>query len=387
MCVEILKEVNDLKEKDKEMFFQYMSHIGLMVNITDAALVRKTWYVPYMNKSRFPSKYFADYKKSSIYCFIADFLPDILYHRLVSKVLADHSLGEIVSNGDQKCIYQTVCALYHHEDTHIVLVGRCETSIQVQVLSKTDLDKNISREILKKVSEEVEELKTIFGLNIEFKEGLLCDRSSITDQFLLKGISKEQLLKACEKNDIFLCKNCAVGQPHMINSRALLSYWIDVNEIMEDSDMKRKRELYLKFYLIAMKIKTQFQAIELSIKLLEDDNIMESCGIRDLERDVFEILVKWVELNPDIMYMEKLTEVLQQIGRCDIAENINHIELTDFVNYPVTSPQRGIRREDINKIVEDAAVAYHKIGIFLGLSPQQLRNIDINHPKSVQTKM
>ncbi|XP_062576192.1 uncharacterized protein LOC134238082 [Saccostrea cucullata] len=391
MCMEMLKELLDLRAKDQIAFFQYLTHIGIMIDITEPNVREKLWYIPSMNKSLFPFDAYESYMRTPVHCFVADFLPDIIYHRLISKAITSHSIGEVLLDGNEKCMYQSVCA-FLHDETYIVLIGRCETSLQVQILATVELDKSVCSALLGKVSNIINDVASTFHLNIEFSEGLLCDQSQITDQFRTSGMLMCDIQQACERKSTFLCKTCPISRRHLINSKEWLSFTMDTDEPEEEDEEKEdlveeKRDMYLLFDFVATKIGSIFEARSLCFELLGDEFVLENDKKHNPRRVLFDALVTWIERNPTSEHLEILTRALQKISRCDIVQNIHCIEHRDYTEHYVPHPDLDIKQSDIKAVVKDAAVNYLEIGLFLGLSPQKLKQIELDYPSDVRGKM
>lgn len=220
MCLVLLKEVPDFKAEEKDILFKYMNHIGILVNIPNAG-DEKLLYVPSMNTLPFQLEVFDDYNKSSVVCYESNFLPDIIYHRLVSEAITTGYFGKIASDGKRRCVYQNACIFQNA--THFILLGRCRTSIQIQIVcQEVDIDKSISVNALRNLSKLIKELQSSFHMDIKFSVGYLCGQFRFLNDYVDFGMSEEEVQEMCVKS---FCKKCPLRDKHIIDPQHLLSFW------------------------------------------------------------------------------------------------------------------------------------------------------------------
>lgn len=167
------------------------------------------YYIPSMNKRRFPSTD-KKYTKSSILCFQFDKngqLPIYPFYGVVLKCMKIPQWSLLREN-DENCIYENVVCFRFQG--HIVVVCLCKFQIQVQVqLPKEGV---IKREFLENIQELVEKImnkykKYSFQIGYKCKNGVLNDESDIT------FIAKEQFNGSTE----LMCEKCNVDEKHYVD--------------------------------------------------------------------------------------------------------------------------------------------------------------------------
>lgn len=83
---------------------------------------------------------------------------------------------------------------------------------------------------------------------------------------------------------------------------------------------------------------------------------------------------------PDTQHLVKLTEGLENIGRKDIVENLPDIHRAKHTGSVenVTLPNQNIKKKEVEFVAEKASAAYYRMGIFLGISPNALDEIEMD---------
>ncbi|XP_062592289.1 probable serine/threonine-protein kinase pats1 [Saccostrea cucullata] len=193
----------------------YMEKLGLLAKLDD-----KKWYVPCMNKMPFPENPFTSYSASSILCYVFDVLPAGIFHRLVATCLQIH--WEIVTERGRLCIYQTAAVFLFKGQN--ILLGMTPREIQLQVFvieGRVEISK--CQEIKAEIDRMLNVLSRTFQTDFRFTFGFKCKASGFCDSQGSSVINESEFTKA-----IFQCPSCPIGRKHIINSKNITKYWVQV---------------------------------------------------------------------------------------------------------------------------------------------------------------
>lgn len=127
---------NDYKQY-KEYILIHMEGLNMLAKVNP-----KFWYVPCMNKKKYTKSVLKNCNVSSTLCFMFEFLPLVIFHRLVCACINNMKMT-LWQHGVNDCIYHTVAILKWENMNHQVLIGirdkrvkeseRYPYSIEIQV--------------------------------------------------------------------------------------------------------------------------------------------------------------------------------------------------------------------------------------------------------------
>jgi hypothetical protein len=214
---------NSLKQ-NKRSLIAHMKHLGLL-----AELNQNLWYVPCMNKQKYSEEILANCEVSSTLCFMFEFLPFVVFHRLI--VACMNKLKWSIWKKEKECIFHTVTVLEHNE-THRILIGISENktyprghqypySIEIQVL--VTKPRIIDRGLCTKIKQSVQQI--LMGLTqrlpmdtLRFQVGYRCWRRPFVDSPSSHIILEENM----EKSDLD-CSECT--PVHTVDTNDILHFW------------------------------------------------------------------------------------------------------------------------------------------------------------------
>ncbi|XP_061193744.1 uncharacterized protein LOC133201974 [Saccostrea echinata] len=213
----IWKMYNNGYLEHKEDIMLYMERLGLMAKLDD-----KKWYVPCMNKRPFPAECFSSYPASSILCFVFDVLPAGIFQRLVASCI--QIPWKLNSNRDQQCIYQTAAVFLF--ENHNILLGMTPTEVQLQVfVIEGEIDKSTCQQIKRKIDDILNVLSETFHTDSKFILAFKCKTTGFCDSQESSVISESEFTKPT-----FQCPSCPIERKHIINSKNVMKYWIQVQD-------------------------------------------------------------------------------------------------------------------------------------------------------------
>ena len=154
----------------KDVLTSYMEKLGLLAVCNSEA--RLWFYFPSMNRRKFDSKQFEDFKKSSVLSFQFEKEkqhPIFVFHSFVIKCMK-LPLWKIHMNRRCRCIYDEVACFSFRG--HIVLLCVCNFQIQVQVCHPAnDIERNLLEETKSILESTMEEFR---NQNYNFDIGYKC---------------------------------------------------------------------------------------------------------------------------------------------------------------------------------------------------------------------
>ncbi|XP_062613760.1 probable serine/threonine-protein kinase pats1 isoform X2 [Saccostrea cucullata] len=195
----------------------YMEKLGLLAKLDD-----KKWYVPCMNKMPCPDNLSSSCPASSIFCYVFDVLPVGIFHRLVATCL--QIPWEIVTERGRLCIYQTAAVFLFKGQN--VLLGMTPREIQLQVfVIKGGVEISKCQEIKAEIDRMLNVLSRTFQTDFRFMFGFKCKATGFCDSQESSVINESEFTKA-----FFQCPSCPIGRKHIINSKNITKYWVQVHD-------------------------------------------------------------------------------------------------------------------------------------------------------------
>ena len=138
----------------KESLLNHMKRLDMLAELSE-----EMWYVPCMNKQKFDSSILDNCKVSSRLCFLFEFLPFIIYHRLVAACINKMKMKPW-KRSERMCIFHTVTILTCEDNTHRVLI--CDNKerthrdfpysieIQINVTKPREIDSRFTSKLKKR---------------------------------------------------------------------------------------------------------------------------------------------------------------------------------------------------------------------------------------------
>lgn len=208
--------------------------VKYMVNLDMIAKVNSTlWYIPCMNKQQYTKSILENCTVSSTLCFVFEFLPIDIFHRLVATCINKREMTLWQSEG-KYCVYNNVTILICENTTLIVLIGirggkentdeEYPYSIEIQAININDrvgtIDSSLCSGIKQIICEVLSILTQTFQTDKEpFHLGYRCVRTPYDDFpeghiILEKDISTDRGVK---------CSNCEQNPEIEVDS--LIGHW------------------------------------------------------------------------------------------------------------------------------------------------------------------
>ena len=209
----------------KNDLVNHMKHLDML-----AELSKEMWYVPCMNKQKFDSKILENCNVSSRLCFLFEFLPFVIYHRLVVACINNISMKPW-SIGKRKGIFHTVSILTYNNDIHRVLIAICESqhrvfpySIEIQI--NVTKPKEIDTQLTSKLKEDICQNLTVLTQGLSSSEikshvGYRCRLEPFGND-KESHIIKEGELPPSEESEYQCCK---CSQSHFVDVDSIRRFW------------------------------------------------------------------------------------------------------------------------------------------------------------------
>ena len=209
----------------KEILVDHMKHLDML-----AELSKEMWYVPCMNKQMFESTILDNCKVSSRLCFLFEFLPFIVYHRLV--VACINKMGmKPWKISERMCIHHKVTILAYKDEYHRVLIAICDNKehphrdfpysieIQINVTKPREIETRLTSELKEFICQNLTDLtKGISSCETYSQVGYRCRLEPFgTNE---EGhIIKEEEMSAPEYD----CSKCS--KPHIVDVGSIRRFW------------------------------------------------------------------------------------------------------------------------------------------------------------------
>nr|XP_022305933.1 uncharacterized protein LOC111112614 isoform X2 [Crassostrea virginica] len=207
----------------KNSLVNHMKHLDML-----AELSKELWYVPCMNKQKYPWEILNNCNVSSRLCFLFEFLPFVIYHRLV--VTCINKLGMTPWKiSERMCIYHKVTVLSYKD--HRVLIAICDNKerphrnfpysieIQINVTKPREIDTRLTSKLKEDIFERLSVL-TQGILSSEFYSyvGYRC-RLETFGKNVESHIITEEEMSASEYD----CLKCS--HPHIVHVGSIRRFW------------------------------------------------------------------------------------------------------------------------------------------------------------------
>lgn len=216
---------------ENEGFLQYktslvdhMKHLDMI-----AELNLNTWYVPCMNKQKYTPEILENCNVSSTLCFLFEFLPIVIFHRLVVACINKRNMA-LWKKKEKECIYHTVAVLQYGKSNHRVLIGIREEkgkeieqypySIEIQAIttSPRQINKFLCTEIEESICQNLSDIIGTFPASENpYQIGYRCIIKRYNDR------SEGCIVLEYKMQTELDCCNCA--PVHTVDVKSILSFW------------------------------------------------------------------------------------------------------------------------------------------------------------------
>lgn len=209
----------------KEYIFIHMEGLNMIANLNP-----NLWYVPCMNKQTYTKCVLEKCTVSSTLCFMFEFLPFVIFHRLIVACINNMKMT-LWQHGGKDCIYHTVVILKWENMDQQVLIGIRDKSvkeseiypysieIQVFVLQPRLIDNDSCFLLRKNISVILKNLtETSHSHGKPYLEGYRCVSEPYKDLPDGHILRKDSMSK--EKVD---CTQCV--QVHVVKVESILGFW------------------------------------------------------------------------------------------------------------------------------------------------------------------
>nr|XP_022305943.1 uncharacterized protein LOC111112616 isoform X3 [Crassostrea virginica] len=209
----------------KESLLNHMKRLDMLAELSE-----EMWYVPCMNKQKFDSSILDNCNVSSRLCFLFEFLPFIIYHRLVAACINKMEM-EPWKRSERMCIFHTVTILTCEDNTHRVLIAICDNKehthrdfpysieVQINVTKPREIDTRLTSKLKKDISDKL----TVLTQGISSSEfyahvGYRC-RLETFGKHVESHIIKEKEMSGSEYD----CPKCS--HPHIVDVDSIRRFW------------------------------------------------------------------------------------------------------------------------------------------------------------------
>ena len=176
---ELWKKHNIYEHKDSLIY--HMKQLDMLAELSE-----EQWYVPCMNKQKYDEKYLDNCNVSSRLCFLFEYLPFFVYHRLIAACINTLKMEPWETAG-KKHIFHTVTILSCKDLTHRMLIGICDNKgrtdkeypysieIQANVTKPDEIDTKFTSDFCGRIHEILDELtRPFFSGKSSFCVGYRC---------------------------------------------------------------------------------------------------------------------------------------------------------------------------------------------------------------------
>ena len=212
----------------KESLVNHMKQLDMLAELSE-----DMWYVPCMNKQMYSSEILENCNVSSTLCFLYEYLPFVIYHRLVVACINNLGMQPWIRKGI-RCIFHTVTILSCNDQIHRVLIGICQSnertnrkypySIEVQVNSTKrgdKIDTRLTSELRKTIFQNLTNLTQAFpSCDRSFHLGYRCKLEPFRGNQESHIIREEDIR---EGNPQFDC--CKCNENHIVDVNSIICFW------------------------------------------------------------------------------------------------------------------------------------------------------------------
>nr|XP_022305978.1 uncharacterized protein LOC111112629 isoform X7 [Crassostrea virginica] len=209
----------------KKSLVNHMKHLDMVAELSE-----DMWYVPCMNKQKFDSKILDNCNVSSRLCFLFEFLPFIIYHRLVAACINKMGMKPWKLSA-KMCIFHTVTILTYKDDTHRVLIAICDNKesphkdfpysieIQINVTKPREIDTSLTPKLKEDIFQNLTEItQGISSCELYSHVGYRC-RLDTFGKNEESHILKEEEISGMEYD----CSKCS--QSHIVDVGSIRRFW------------------------------------------------------------------------------------------------------------------------------------------------------------------
>ena len=244
-----LWRIGDFSENENSLI-HYMKELNMLAELSE-----EMWYVPCMNKQKYSCGILENCNVSSTLCFLFEFLPFVIYHRLVVSCINNLEMKPWKS-AERMSIFHTVTILLCKDLTHRVLIGVCENKgrthreypysieIQTNVTTPRKIDNQMTLKLKARICQILVELTQVFSFYEKTKPFLVGYRCQIKP---FSGNSDDHIIKEDDMSALEL--DCAKCTPvHVVDVTSILYFWQVITNyifICRATSLKEMHSTYL----------------------------------------------------------------------------------------------------------------------------------------------
>ena len=209
----------------KESLIYHMKQLDML-----AELSKEIWYVPCMNKQTYVRTILKNCNVSSTLCFLFEFLPFVIFHRLVVACINRFEMKPWISEG-KECIFHTVTILSCKDQTHRLLIGICDNKerthrefpysieIQINITKPREIETELTLSLKRRICEILSSLTKAFrSCESAYTVGYRCKVEPFGGESEGQIISEEEMSES-----EFDCSKCSVV--HLVNVGYIRNFW------------------------------------------------------------------------------------------------------------------------------------------------------------------
>ena len=227
LCSEILNVLwqNSNFYQHKNSLVNHMKQLDMLAELSE-----ELWYVPCMNKQRYPWEILTNCNVTSRLCFLFEFLPFIIYHRLFAACINKIEMKPWKSS-ERMCIFHTVTIRTYKDDTHRVLIAICDNKershrdfpysieIQINVTKPREIDTRLTLKLEELIFQNLTVLtQSLSSCETYSQVGYRCRLEPFGTNQESHIIKKEEM--SASEYDCSKCK-----QPHIVDVSSIRRFW------------------------------------------------------------------------------------------------------------------------------------------------------------------
>ena len=212
----------------KESLVTHMKQLDMIAELPAGML-----YVPCMNKNKYSCRILQNCNVSSTLCFLFEFLPCVIHHRLIVSCINNLGMEPWISEG-KKCIFHTVTILTWKDQNNRVLIGICDNTktthtefpysieIQINVTNPEKIDTELTSKLKIDICQQLTELTRAFtSCERSYYVGYRCTVEPFGGNVNSCIIKEDELSKSKR-----ICSKCSPS--HIVDLRSIIRFWVSM---------------------------------------------------------------------------------------------------------------------------------------------------------------
>lgn len=210
----------------KKSLVYYMKHLDMLAEVSP-----EWWYVPCMNKQKYTDSIMENCTVSSTLCFVFEFLPFVIFHRLIVACINKLEMA-LWQSQRKNCIYHNATILCCKNTTHRVLIGihdikgrkseEYHYSIEIQAIVTNSDSRTLDSQICSKIKQNIYQILHDLTRSSTMKEELfqIGYRCTITPY---SNHPKDHIIL---EKDLYSEVDCAQCAPvHAVEVTSIIGFW------------------------------------------------------------------------------------------------------------------------------------------------------------------